>query len=216
MCWGSSPDQLLALENCERSKLQGKTAPLVETCRVKDPRGKVFFIIIWAARGGKAYWVIPKTLPSAQFLLRVSCSQICLCLWVRDGRKKLALTAHPWTRSFPYISLKLEIELLYNPAIPLLGIHTEEARTIRDTCTPMFIAALFTIARTWKQPRCPLADEWIRKLWYIYTMEYYSAIKKNAFEPVLMRWIKLEPVIKNEESQKEKHQYSILTHIYGI
>ena len=77
---------------------------------------------------------------------------------------------------------KLEIELPYDPAIPLLGIHTEETRIERDMCTPMFIATLFTIARTWKQPRCPLADEWIRKLCYIYTMEYYSAIKKNAFE----------------------------------
>ena len=74
---------------------------------------------------------------------------------------------------------KLEIELPYEPAIPLLGIHTEETRIERDTCTPMFITALFIIARTWKQPRCPSADEWIRKLWYIYTMEYYSAIKKN-------------------------------------
>ena len=64
---------------------------------------------------------------------------------------------------------KLEIELPYDPAIPLLGIHTEETRRERDTCTPMFIAALFIIARTWKQPRCPSADEWIRKLWYIYT-----------------------------------------------
>ena len=68
----------------------------------------------------------------------------------------------------------------------------------------------------WKQPRCPSADEWIRKLWYIYTMEYYSAIKKNTFESVLMRWMKLEPIIQSEVSQKEKHQYSILTHIYGI
>ena len=74
----------------------------------------------------------------------------------------------------------------------------------------MFITALFIIARTWKQPRCPSADEWIRKLWYIYKMEYYSAIKKNTFESILMRWMKLEV------SQKEKHQYSILTHIYGI
>ena len=77
----------------------------------------------------------------------------------------------------------------------------------------MFIAALFTIARTWKQPRCLSADEWIRKLWYIYTMEYYSAIKKNAFESVLKRWIKLEPIIQSKVSQKEKHQYSILTHV---
>ena len=74
---------------------------------------------------------------------------------------------------------KLEIELLYDPAIPLLGIHSEETRIERDTCTPMFIAALFTIARTWKQPRCPSADEWIRKLWNIYTVEYYSAIEKE-------------------------------------
>ena len=74
---------------------------------------------------------------------------------------------------------KLEIELPYDPAIPLLGIHTEETRVERDTCTPMFTATLFTIARTRKQPRCPSADEWIRKLWYIYTTDYYSAIKKK-------------------------------------
>ena len=86
---------------------------------------------------------------------------------------------------------KLEIELPCNPAIPLPGIHTKETRIERDTCTPMFIAALFTIARAWKQPRYPSAEEWIRKLWYIYTMEY-SAIKKNTFESVLMRWMKLD------------------------
>ena len=80
----------------------------------------------------------------------------------------------------------------------------------------MFIAALFTIARTWKQPRCPSADEWVRKLWYTYTMEYYSAIKKNAFVSVLMWWMKLEPIIQSELSQKEKHQYSILTHMDGL
>ena len=86
----------------------------------------------------------------------------------------------------------------------------------QNECTPMFIVELFIIARTWKQPRCLLADEYIRKLWYIYTMEYYSAIKKNAFEPVLMRWVKLEAIIQSEVSPKEKHQYSMLTHIYGI
>ena len=109
---------------------------------------------------------------------------------------------------------KLELELPYNPAIPLLGIHTEGTRT--ETHTPVFITALFTIARTWKQTRCPPADEWIRKLWYIYTMEYYSAIEKNALESVLMRWMKLEPIIHSEVSQKEKYQYNILMHIYGI
>ena len=80
----------------------------------------------------------------------------------------------------------------------------------------MFITTLFIIARTWRQPRCSSADEWIRKLWYIYTMEYYSAIKRKTFESVLMRWMKLELIIQSEISQKEKHHYSILAHIYGI
>ena len=78
------------------------------------------------------------------------------------------------------------------------------------------MSALFTIVRTWKLPRCPSADESIKKLWYIYTVEYKLAIKKNTFESVLMRWMKLEPMIQSEVSQKEKHQYSILMHIYGI
>ena len=111
---------------------------------------------------------------------------------------------------------KLEIELPYDLAIPLPGIHIKEIRIGRDMCTPMFISALFIIAMTWKQPRCPSADEWIRKLWYIHTMEYYSAIKKNTFESVLMRWMKLEPIIQSEVSQKEKHQYSILIHMNRI
>ena len=81
----------------------------------------------------------------------------------------------------------MEIQLPYGPTIPLLGIHTQETRIEKDTCTPVFIAALFTIAGTWKQPRCPSADEWIRKLWYMYTMKYYSDIKKNTFESLLER-----------------------------
>ena len=80
----------------------------------------------------------------------------------------------------------------------------------------MFIAALLTIVRTWKQPRCPPTDEWIKKLWYMYTMEYYSAIKRNTFESVLMRWMNLEPIIQSEVSQKEKDKYHILMPIYGI
>ena len=80
----------------------------------------------------------------------------------------------------------------------------------------MLIAALFTIGRTWKQPRCPLTDEWIKKLWYIYTMEYYSAIKRNTFESLLMKWMDLEPIIQSEISQEEKDKYCILMHIYGV
>ena len=80
----------------------------------------------------------------------------------------------------------------------------------------MFTAALFIIDRTWKQPRCPSADKWIKKLWDIYTMEYYSVVKRNAFESVLMRWMNIEPIIQSEVSQKEKDKYHIITHIYGI
>ena len=95
------------------------------------------------------------------------------------------LVQPPWRTVWRFLK-KLEIELPYDLAIPLLSINTKETRIERDMCTPMFIAALFIIARTWKQPRRPSADEWIRKLWYICTMEYYSAIKKNSFESLLI------------------------------
>ena len=101
----------------------------------------------------------------------------------------------------------LGIKPPYDPAIPLLDIHPEETRVEKDTCIPLFIVALFTIARTWKQPRWPSTDESIKKLWYIYTMEYYPAIKSNTFEPILMRWINLEPIVQSEVSQKEKNKY---------
>ena len=104
----------------------------------------------------------------------------------------------------------------YDPEIPLLGIHTKETRTERDTGIPIFIAAWFTVARTRKQPICASSEKRIRKLWYLYTMGYFSAIKKDAFESALLRWMKLEPIIQSEVSQKEKHQYSIIMHIYGI
>ena len=116
----------------------------------------------------------------------------------------------------PLIYISIFVPVPYCVAIPLLGIYTEETRIERDTCTSMFIAALFIIARTWKQSRCPSSDEWIRKLWYICTMEYYLDVKKNTCESVLMRWMTLEPIIQSEVSQKEKHQYSILIYIYGI
>ena len=79
------------------------------------------------------------------------------------------------------------MEIPYDPAIPLLGIYPGETKIENDICTPMFTAALFTIAKTWKQPRCPSTDEWIKKLWFISTIEYISAIKRNTFESVLMR-----------------------------
>ena len=110
----------------------------------------------------------------------------------------------------------LGIKPPHDPAIPLLGIYPEETKIEKDTYIPLFTAVLFTLARTWTQPRCPSTNEWIKKLWYIYTMEYYSAIKRNSFESVLMRWMNLEPIIQREVSQKEKDKYHILTHIYGI
>ena len=111
---------------------------------------------------------------------------------------------------------KLELELPYDPAIPLLGIHTKETRTERDTRTPVFIAALFIIARTWTQPRCPLTDKWIRKLWYKYTMKYYSALKKGHI------WVSSNVVDETEtyytkwsKSEKETTQY-INTYIWNL
>ena len=112
---------------------------------------------------------------------------------------------------------KLEIKPPYDAASPLLGMYPEETKIERDTCIPLLIAALFTKARTWKQPRYLSTDEWIKKLWYTYTMEYYSAIKRNAFEPVLMKWLNLEPIIQGEVSQKGKNTYCIycIMHTYG-
>ena len=98
----------------------------------------------------------------------------------------------------------------------LLDIYPEKAKIEKDMCIPIFIAALFIIARTWKQPRCPPTDDWLKKLWYIYTKEYYSAIERNAFESVLMQWINLEPIIQHEVSQKMVDNYRILMHMYGI
>ena len=102
---------------------------------------------------------------------------------------------------------KLEIYLPYDSASPLLGIYPEKTTILRDTCTPMFIEALFAIAITWKQRRFLSTDKCIKKMWYIYTMKYYSAIKRNVFESVLMRWMSLEPVIQSEVSQKERKKY---------
>ena len=110
----------------------------------------------------------------------------------------------------------LKIELPYEPAIPLLGIYPEKTIIQQESCTIMFIAALCTIARTWKHLKCPSTDEWIKKMWHIYTMEYCSAIKINEIELFVVRWMDLETVIQSEVSQKEKNKYHMLTHIYGI
>ena len=111
---------------------------------------------------------------------------------------------------------KLKIELPYDSAIPLLGIYPENTIIQKDACTAMFIAALFTIARTWKQPKCPSTDEWIKKMWQYIQMEYYSATKRNKIELFVMRSMDLESVIQSEVNQKEKNKYRMLTHICGI
>ena len=120
-------------------------------------------------------------------LIKKSTNNEC---WKERGEKGTLL----WRTVWRFLKV-LGIKPPYDPAIPLLGIYSEEIKIERDTCVPLFLAALFTIDRTWKQPRCPSTDEWIKKLWYVYTMEYYSAIKRNTFESILMRWINLEAII---------------------
>ena len=129
------------------------------------------------------------------------------CLW---GCKLIQTL---WRTVWRFLK-KLKIELPYDPA--LLGVYPEKTIIQKESCSTMFIAALFTIARTWKQPKCPSSDEWIKKMWHIYTMEYYSAIKRNEMEVFVVRWMDLETVIQIEVSQKEKNKYRMLTHIYGI
>ena len=111
---------------------------------------------------------------------------------------------------------KLKVELPYDLAIPLLGTYPDKTIIQKDICTLMFIAALFTIVKTWKQPKYTLTDEWIKKMWYIYTMEYYSAIKKNEIMPFAATWTDLEIIILNEGSQKEKDKYHMTSLICGI
>ena len=133
----------------------------------------------------------------------------CSCTWW-----ECKLIQPLWKTVWRFLK-KLGIKPPYNPAIPFLGIYPEETRVEIDTCIPLFTAALFTVARTWKQPRCPSTDDWV-KLWYIYMKKNYSAIKRNTFESALMRWTNLELIIQSEVSQKEKYKYRILMHIYRI
>ena len=110
---------------------------------------------------------------------------------------------------------KLKTELPYDPAIPG-HIPRQNYNSKKDTCTPMFIAALFTIVTTWKQPKCPSTDEWIKKMWYIYTMDYYSAIKKKEIMPFAVTCMQIEIIILSEVGQKEKDKYHIISLICGI
>ena len=110
---------------------------------------------------------------------------------------------------------QLKLELPYDPTIPLLDLYLEKTLTRKDTCTPMFIAALCTIAKTWKQPKCPSTDEWIKKMWYIYTMEYYSAIRKNEILPFTPTSMDLEIIILSEQSRKEGDKYHMISLICG-
>ena len=121
----------------------------------------------------------------------------------------------PLWRTVWYFLKKLKIELPYDPATPLLGVYPDKTVIQRDTCTPMFIVAPFTTAKIRKQPKCPSTDEWMTKMWHIYTMEYYSAVKKNEIMPFTATWMELEIMILNELRQKEKDKYHIISSICG-
>ena len=157
--------------------------------------------------------------PVRMGIIRKSTNNKC---WRRCGEKGTLLHCwweckliQPLWRTVWRFLKNVKIGLPHDPAIPLLGIYPEKTIIQKDTCTRMFTAALFTIARSWKQPKCPLTDEWIKKMWHIYTMEYYSAIKRNEIGSFVETWIDLETVIQSEVSQKEKNKYRILTHICG-
>ena len=111
---------------------------------------------------------------------------------------------------------KLKIELPCDPAIPLLGIYPDKTIIKKHTCTPMFTVALFTIAKSWKQPKCPLTDEWVKKMWCIYTMEYHSAIKKNEMMPFAATWMDTEIIILSEVSQTEKQISYDITYTWNL
>ena len=110
-----------------------------------------------------------------------------------------------------HIRQKLKIESPYDPAVPPLGIHPEKTMTWKDTCTPVFTAALYTIAKTWKQLKCPSTEEWIKKIWYIYTMAYYSAIIRKEIMAFETTWMDLEIIMLSEVSQTVRHQHQMLS-----
>ena len=137
---------------------------------------------------------------------------------IKKERKKssnVQNSVQPLWRTVWYFLKKLKIELPYDPATPLLGVYPDKTVIQRDTCTPMFIVAPFTTAKIRKQPKCPSTDEWMTKMWHIYTMEYYSAVKKNEIMPFTATWMELEIMILNELRQKEKDKYHIISSICG-
>ena len=113
---------------------------------------------------------------------------------------------------------RLKIDLPYDPAIPLLGIYPNDTDAVEhlDTCTQMFIAAMSTIAELWKEPRCPSKDERIKKIWFMYTMEYYSAIRNDRDPPFASTWMELEGIMLSEVSQSEKDEYYMVSFFWGI
>ena len=139
------------------------------------------------------------------------------CWWGYGERGTLShcwweckLVQLPWKTVWRFLQ-KLKIELLYNPTIPLVGIYPKDTGVLiqRGTCTALFIVASLTIAKVWKEPKCPLTDEWIKKMRYVYTMEYYSAIKKNEILPFATMWMELGHIMLSEISQSEKDKYMI-------
>ena len=120
-----------------------------------------------------------------------------------------------WKTAWKFLR-KQKIELPFDPAIPLLGIYPEKTMTWKDTYAPKFIAALYTIAKTWKQPKCPSTEEWIKKMWYIHTMEYYSAFKRKEIMAFAATWMDLEIIMLSEVSQTMRHQHQMLSLTCGI
>ena len=154
------------------------------------------------------------TLVTIAIIKKKSTNNTC---WIGYGEKETLLHCwwecklipQLWKTIWRFLK-KLGIKPPYNPTIPLLGVYPEETRVEKETCIPLFIAALFTIARTWKQPRCSLTDEWIKKLWYIYTMKYYLAIKKDEIMSFAATWMDIEIIIQSEMSDKDKYHLLLL------
>ena len=133
-------------------------------------------------------------------------------------KRKLRVMVQPLWKTVWRFLKELKIDLPYDPAIALLGIYPKDSDAMkrRDTCTPMFIAAMSTIAKLWKELRCPSKDEWKKKMWFMYTMEYYSAIRNDKYPPFALTWMELEGIFLSERSQSEKDKHYMISFIWGI